>query len=222
MWNTVNLCDRFSALLETLIWKTLIDNWFCHFLPSKSNEMITSKWGTWLLSFLFHSPSGQCRILWNPVRSFHWQQCAARAQGVTGKVEHKKFHSNVRKNFFTLRVREHWNKLPRELVESPSMTVFKTCLDVFLCNPVYRASSSRGLRLDDPQRSLPTSTTWLCDHYCVNTLEMKRSIQNVLNSLRHRQIRKVFSILSTRLSICTLMAVMNLEVTLNCYASILP
>jgi len=48
-------------------------------------------------------------------------------------MKHRKFHVNTRKNFFTLRVTEHWNRLPREVVESPSLEIFKTHLDKVLC-----------------------------------------------------------------------------------------
>jgi len=42
------------------------------------------------------------------------------------------FHLNTRKNFFTLRVMEPWNRLPRGVVDSPSLEIFKTCLDKVL------------------------------------------------------------------------------------------
>ncbi|KGL80101.1 hypothetical protein N309_13945, partial [Tinamus guttatus] len=48
------------------------------------------------------------------------------------KLKHSKFHLHVRKNFFTVRVTEPWNRLPREAVESPSLEIFKTHPDATL------------------------------------------------------------------------------------------
>lgn len=44
------------------------------------------------------------------------------------KVEHKKFHLNMRKNFFTSRVAEQWNRLLRKVAESPSLETFQVTL----------------------------------------------------------------------------------------------
>jgi len=42
-----------------------------------------------------------------------------------------KFHLNA-KHFLTVRVVKHWNRVPREAVESPSLQIFKTQLDIAL------------------------------------------------------------------------------------------
>ncbi|KFR08648.1 hypothetical protein Y956_01018, partial [Nipponia nippon] len=52
------------------------------------------------------------------------------------KLKEGRFRLDVRKKFVTQRVVRHWNRLPREAMDSPSLAVFRARLDGALSNLV--------------------------------------------------------------------------------------
>jgi len=62
--------------------------------------------------------------------------CCNRTRRNGFKLREGTFRLDIRKKFLTMRVVKHWNRLPREVVEAPSLETFKARLDRALSNLV--------------------------------------------------------------------------------------
>ncbi|KAK4816785.1 LOW QUALITY PROTEIN: hypothetical protein QYF61_022897, partial [Mycteria americana] len=103
---------------------------------------------------------------------------------------------NTRKHFFTVRVTEHWDRLPREAVESLSSEILKSCLAMLLGNQLS-AEKDWGIPVDSKPNisqqcapaSLKQTMTWAKSRTAIKLRDV--IIQCYLALVRQHQQHKV-------------------------------
>jgi len=76
---------------------------------------------------------------------FFSRACSNSTRGNGFKLREGRFRLDIRKIFFTVRVVKHWNRLPAEVVNAPSLRTFQVGLDGALSNLV-QLTMSQGPR----------------------------------------------------------------------------
>lgn len=86
-----------------------------------------------------------------------------RDRGDGHTLKHRQFPTKSRKHFFTVKVSQHWQKLPKEALETRSLKIFRSHPDIVLGIWLWVALTEHGVGPDGLQKSLSASVSlWFC------------------------------------------------------------
>lgn len=127
------------------------------------------------------------RLILDFIRQHIW----FKTRGNGHKVKHRGFSLNIRKHIFTVRVTQHWHRLPREILEYPSLEILKIHLDTALSNWLRMALLEHG-----ELNKMTFGSHFQPQHFCVSlilwTLFQFTPLIFLMFSLQIQELGRVF------------------------------